>query len=181
MMAENETKAPALTEQRKSYSPAETALVKCQTIQQIVDAQSHMLDRAPEKTNLNDLAAVQRVASECMRKCADIGCLPNFEMLAAQLGYSRRGLYDFVERHGKTESAEYIDRLRTAWASMRQMAADRGAVSDTMSIFVLLNSSLGFTNQHTVEIQQPKGPLDDLDAEAARERILASIPEPDEW
>lgn len=141
------------------YSPQETALVRQETVASIVNAQNRIFERAPEKTNLNDVTAVQRVANTCMTECAQIGCLPNFEMLAASLGYSRRGLYDFIERHPETETAAFIDRVRTAWASMRQMAADRGAVSEAMSIFILLNSGQGFTNRHDLEIRQPENPF----------------------
>lgn len=179
-MSEKNTDLP---EKRRSYSPAETAEVRFQAVNQIVSAQARMLEKTPEKTNLNDLAAVQRVAVACMEECSNLGLLPNFETLAAALGYSRRGLYDYLERHGDTETASYLDRLRTAWASMRQMAADRGAVSETMSIFVLLNSSLGFTNQHSVEITQPKSPLDPPDAETAaaiRQKYIDALPEEDE-
>lgn len=168
---------------RPRYSPQETAAVKAATIAEIVGVQTGLLERAPEKINLSDLAAVQRVANTCMQKCADVGVLPNFELLAAALGRSRRGLYFYLEQHPDTATTAYIDRLRTAWASMRQMAADRGVADVTMSIFVLLNSSLGFTNQHQIEISQPKNPLDPPDeatAEAVRAKYLAALPGEDE-
>lgn len=164
------------TEKRKGYSPAETAAVKEATISGIVKLQTALMERAPEKTDLSDLKAVRQVANACMQKCADAGVLPNFEALAAALGYSRRGLYFYIEQRPDSETTIYIDRLRTSWAAMRQMAADRGAVGETMSIFVLLNSSLGFTNQHSIEIVQPASPLEQMDTESARKKLIEAIP-----
>ena len=164
---------------RPRYSPQETALVRMETVSAIVDAQTKLLERAPAKTDLSDIAAVERVVNGYMQECARLGCLPNFEGCAAALGYSRRGLYDRIERHPDSDVAADLDRVRTAWASMRQMAADRGVADVTMSIFVLLNSSLGFTNQHQIEISQPKNPLDPPDeatAEAVRSKYLAALP-----
>ena len=167
-----------LTEKRQPYSPSETAQIKFDTVNAIVNAQSKLLQRASNKTDLNDLPAVKQVAMDCMKQCADLGVLPNFELLAAALGYCRRGLYSYIERHGDTETAAFIDQLRTAWAAMRQMAADRGAVSETMSIFVLLNSSLGFTNKHDVEITQVQNPLgwnEQTDEELACKYLYSAV------
>lgn len=168
------------TEKRKSYSPAETAAVRSATIAEIVSVQAGLMERAPKKTDLNDLEAVRRVSDTCMRKCADAGLLPNFELLAAALGYSRRGLYFYIEQHKDSETVEYIDRLRTAWAAARQMAADRGACGETMSIFVLLNSSLGFTNQHQIEVISPQNPLDGKSEEELAARYLTAAVKTDD-
>lgn len=165
------------------YSPAETALVRMEAISSIVDAQAKLLERAPMKTDLNDMAAVERVVSTYMQECARLGCIPNFEGAAAALGYSRRGLYDRIERYPDSDVAAYLDRVRTAWASMRQMAADRGAADVTMSIFVLLNSSMGFSNRHDIEIKQPESPLDlppGATAEAIRKKYIMAIPDGEE-
>ena len=160
------------------YSPAETALVRMEAVSAIVDAQAKLLERAPTKTDLNDVAAVEAVVNGYMQECARLGCIPNFEGAAASLGYSRRGLYDRIERYPDSDVAAYLDRVRTAWASMRQMAADRGVADVTMSIFVLLNSSMGFTNQHQVEIKQPENPHDRFshdDEELAKKYLAGAV------
>ena len=169
-------------EGKRQYSPADTAAVRHQTIRDIVSTQAALIQRAPVRTDLNDLDAVRVIAEQCMRTCAEVGCLPNFECLAAGLGYSRRGIYDFCERHSNTPTAEYLDRIRTLWASMRQMAADREAANPTMSIFVLLNSSLGFSNVHNLEISTPRNPADDPNGLTAQDidRIVSALPDVDE-
>ncbi|MBR3017357.1 MAG: hypothetical protein IKH57_09830 [Clostridia bacterium] len=181
-MKGNDTGTSELPEKRRGYSPAETALVRMEAVSAIVDAQTKLLERAPVKTDLNDMAAVQRVVNTYMQECARLGCIPNFEGAAAALGYSRRGLYDRIERYPDSDVAAFLDRVRTAWASMRQMAADRGAVDTTMSIFVLLNSSMGFTNQHSVELTQHDNPFDrtSMDDEVLARKYLAGAVKTDE-
>ena len=172
-----------LTEQRKGYGGAgETQQAKAAVIAEIVSSQAALFSKAPTKTNMNDLEAVQAVAAECMENCGRMGVLPNMEILAAALGYSRRGLYKYLECHPDTPTSEFLDCIRTAWAGMRIMAADRGAVDPTTSIFVLLNSSLDFSNQHNVLIETPANPLDGVntDTAAARERLLSALPLEDE-
>ena len=182
----NTESRPGLPEKRRTYSPVDTAEIRSRTVSEIVTTQAALLERAPQKTPLTDVQAVRAVSETYTTRCADIGVLPNLEGLAAALGYSRRGVYDFLERHGNTPTAEFIDRLRTLWAGMRQMAADRGAVDATMSIFVLLNSSLGYSNQHTVEVVQPRNTLDDSDGVSLEERkrrintFIESLPDPEE-
>ena len=172
-----------LTEQRKGYGGAgETQQAKAAVIESIVSAQSVLCTRAAEKVNLNDVEAVKAVAASCMDTCGKLGVLPNFEALAAALGYSRSGLYKFLETHADAPAAEFIDRLRTSWAAMRIMASDRQAVDPTTSIFILLNSSLGFSNRHDIAIETPTGPLDGVseNTAAAQQRILSALPLEDE-
>lgn len=175
-MSDSTDSRTGLSERRRNYHPADTAEVRSQTVSEIVNTQVRLLERAPQKTPLTDTQSVQITAKAYMRECADIGVLPNAEGLAAALGYSRRGLYDYLEHHGDTPTAEFIDRLRTLWAGMRQMAADRGAVDATTSIFVLLNSSLGFTNEHKVTIAPAETPLQSFDSAEARNRIIEAMP-----
>lgn len=161
------------------YSPETTALVRMETVSAIVGSQAKLLERAPTKTDLNDVAAVERVVNGYMQECARLGCIPNFEGAAASLGYSRRGLYDRIERYPDSDVAAYLDRARTAWASMRQMAADRGVADVTMSIFVLLNSSMGFTNQHNYVLEAPRSPLEsDMPVEDVN-KLVDSLPDPE--
>lgn len=168
---------------KKGYGGAgETQTAKATAISEIVSGQAELFTKAPERTDLRDLAAVQRVAEHVMDRCATLGVLPSMELLAAALGYSRSGIYKNLDCNPDSPTSQYLDALRTGWAAMRIAAADRGAASETVSIFLLLNSSLNYSNRHDVLIETPTGPLDGVSAEsaAARERILSSLPLEDE-
>ncbi len=174
-----EPTTPERQNQRRGYSPAETAAVRAEAVGEIVSSQLTLLTKSPTKTDLNDITAVQTVAEMLMQNCASIGVLPNFETLAAALGLSRRGLYRHLENHPESETSKYLDRLRTLWAGARQMAMDRGVSDPTTGIFILLNSHLDFSNQHQVEITQPRNPLEVSPETLAesRRRYLAALPD----
>ena len=126
----------------------------------IVATQADLLTKAPVRTDLNDVIAVKAVTEALMQKCAALGCLPNFELLACSLGLSRRRLYRFLEEHAESETALYLDTVRTGWSAARQMAMDAGACNVVSGIFVLKNSGLGFVDNTQLEITQPKSPLE---------------------
>lgn len=174
---------PERQTEKKGYGGAsETAAVRGETIGQIVSSQAALLTKACTKADLSDTEAVREIAEALMQKCAALGCLPNFELLSAALGLSRRALYKYLENHPDDETARFLDQLRTAWAGMRVMAMDRGVSDVTAGIFVLLNSNLGFSNQHTVEITQPQNPIEvGLErVETIRARYIEALPEEDE-
>ena len=102
------------------------------------------------------------------------------EGLAASLGVSRRWLYQFLTDHSDEESAKFLEQFRTTSTAIRIAAADRGAADATISIFLLLNSSMGYTNDHRIELVQQTNPLDVMDIEAARRRYLDELPQEDE-
>ncbi len=170
-----------LAETRRGYSPRETADVRKELVSSVLTAQLDLSRKAPDRVDLYDQDAVERVVDAYVQTCARVGMLPNVEGAAAQLGVSRRWVYEFLEKHPDEPSARYIDRKRTEWASARIALAERGAIDSTMSIFLLLNSSLGFSNKHELSIEQPDNPLSATagNLAAAQARILESLPEDD--
>ena len=168
---------------KKGYGGAtETAAVRSGIVGQIVATSADLLTKAPIRTDLNDSVAVKAVTEVLMSKCAALGTLPNIELLACSLGLSRRRLYRFLEEHAESETARYLDTVRTGWAAARQMAMDTGACNVVSGIFVLKNSGLGFVDNAQVEITQPRNPLESTPEEisAARQRIMAALPDIEE-
>lgn len=158
--------------------PAETAMVRSSAVAEILSAQVDVL-KSREKVDLHDTEAVRLAAADYLQQCAERGTLPNLEGLAFRCGVSRRWVYEFLSKYPESETAKYLDLLRTGMASARISAMDKGAVDVTGSIFVLLNSSLGYSNNHQIELVQPTNPLDAAagDAEAIRRKYLEAIPD----
>lgn len=164
------------------YDPSQTQIAKAAAISEIVAGSAELIEKSEVRTNLYDLTAVKDVTSRYMESCSRLGIVPSLEGLSAALGISRRWLYQFLADHPDEETSKFLDRFRTASAAIRIAAADRGAADPSVSIFVLLNSSMGYTNDHRIELVQQTNPLDVnvMDIEAARRRYLDELPQEDE-
>lgn len=167
-------------EQSESYSPALTERIKRQAVSEIVTAGKEMLIKSPQKIDLSDVNQLIRVTDDYLSRCIRIGVLPTLQGVAASAGVSRRMIYKYLEEHEGTESADYLERLRSAFTQMRIEAVDKNAAKEVMSIFLLKNSSQGFRDKIDFEPVQPLNPLADLDAAAAKKRILDAIPVDDD-
>ena len=161
------------------YSPGKTQEARAQAVRDIVSTSADLMRKAPIRTSLHDAEAVRRVAESMMDRCSTTGLLPTVELLAACLGHSRRGLYKWLSDNPNSPTAEYLDQLRTAFSACRIAAADRGAADSSVSIFLLLNSNEGYTNEHRLEISQPQSPLEigQEEIEKARQRFLSALPD----
>lgn len=164
----------------KRYGGAsETQLVRAEAISQIVASQTALMEKRSVRINLNDLSDVRQAVKQYTDTCAECGVLPTMEGLAAILGHSRQNFYKYLRNHPDTETASFLDSLRTAWAAMRIAAADRGAASESISIFVLLNSNLDFTNEHKIAIEPVRTPLavSPEEVETIRRKYITALPE----
>nr|AHF27191.1 hypothetical protein [uncultured bacterium Contig1777] len=173
----SEKSSPA---RHEKYSGAsQTQQARRETVQTIVELSSDLLQKAPVQVDLHDTEAVRRSAREMMQHCAQCGILPSVELLAAACGGSRRRIYNFLQLHPDHPTSILLDQLRTAFSAARIAAVDRGAADSTMSIFLLLNSSEGFSNTHSVEIVEPRNPLAVTAEEinAARKKYISALPE----
>lgn len=138
---------------QQRYSPQQTAAVRKAAVQDVLLAQTDLLKKASTRTNLNDVEAVQRATEEYVAVCADVGIVPSMEGLAARLGLSRSFVYRFIREHGEDNpTAAYLNQARLSWASARMALAERGMLDSAMSIFVLRNSGLNFSNRDEPEV-----------------------------
>ena len=169
-----------LSMEKRRYSPRETALIKFRTVSEIVAAQAEIMKRAPTKIPLNDLPAIQQAANDYMEHCAALGVIPSMLTFSAAIGHSRRNVYDFVERHRDSPTADFFDSLRSLWNGIRVSAVDRGAAAESLAIFLLKNSGQGLTDAREIEIHPPESPLDIGNAAEVRRKYLDSLPEEDE-
>jgi len=149
---EQNTDLPS-TQQKENYSPRITEELRTIAVCNAIDTDVEMLEKYPGKTNLKDLNAVKNVYINYANSCKKSGRYPVFEGLASWLGYSRRGLYTFIENNPNDETTDFLDRIRTAWAGNRQQLAEIGKFSDASSIFILKNSGLGFVDKAEVDLR----------------------------
>ena len=157
----------------------ETQAVRIATVRQLVTAHHAMLEDIPEKTSLMDIGAVKKTVSRYLEMCGDAGVLPTFTGLSGALGLSRRALYKHLDDHPNDEVSQYLERLRGSWAALRVAAVDRNCAAETLTIFLLKNSSLDFRDRFEVVPEIPTSPLDNLDSSEARKRLTEAIPDDD--
>lgn len=162
------------------YDPQATADVKSNAIGRVLEMQLRMGQKNPIRVDMRDVDAVRETAARYVKACADASIMPNIEGFCAQLGISRRYFYKYLEEHPDTQTAILLDRIRTQWASARIALAERGVLDSSMVIFLTLNSSLGYTNEHRFVVEPAGTPLESVDAETARNRIVEALPGDDE-
>lgn len=136
---------------------------KQEALSSSIALQAELLARARERgrIDLSNVRELEAAADEYMRACQRAGAYPTFTAFCASLGHSRQGVYAWISRNSSTDSARFLDTIRSSWASvLMQMALSRNA-SEAVAIFLLNNSNLGFTNQTQLDVyaRQENSPL----------------------
>ena len=160
------------------YSPAMTAQVRAQNIREIVLAKRAMLQKSPDRINLQDINEVKDASDAYLQHCIEHSVLPSFQGLSAFFGVSRMGLYKHLDRYRESETGRYLEKLRSLYTDCRFTAADRGSCPESLTIFLLKNGGEGYSDKSEIALVPEKpDPFNDLDAEVARARLLAGIPD----
>lgn len=179
--------------EEQPYSPAITQETKAQAIRQALNGQKALMVRSTDRVDIADVEAVETAAKKYIADCSTAGILPNIEGLCCVLGFSRQWLYQFLKEKPNSESAQFINKLRMAWTSLRISLAERQILSAPTTIFLLKNSGMGFAdvpldNTETpmqIDPNRPEWAYGMSESEyvaASRKRIaamIAALPEPD--
>ena len=140
---------------RTSY-PEVSAHVKQEALTRVVNLQRDMLRmhrNRGHRIDLDSLEEVQECADRFMEACAKANVYPTMLAFAAATGWSRPTLYRYIQSHS-TESARFLDSLRSVWAAiLAEMGLQRQA-SEAVSIFLLKNSGQGLTDSHELTTLQ---------------------------
>lgn len=159
----------------------ETAEVRAQTVRDILQVQAGLLFEKPtERVHLNNVAEVISACKTYVDVCIEKGLIPGFQGFATICGVSRNALYDYLRKNPDSPSGIFLEKMRTAFMATRQNAVDRNAAAESMSIFLMKNSYQDYTDRMELTPAEPSNPLKDMDAEAARARLIAAIPEDDD-
>lgn len=179
--------------EEQPYSPAITQETKAQAIRQALNGQKALMVRSTDRVDIADVEAVETAAKKYIADCSTAGILPNIEGLCCVLGFSRQWLYQFLKEKPNSESAQFINKLRMAWTSLRISLAERQILSAPTTIFLLKNSGMGFADVPLDNTEAPiqtdanrpewaYGMSESEYAAASRKRIadiIAALPEPD--
>ena len=128
------------------------------------------------RVELSDINQVKARAQEYLSACAESGTFPSILGLSALgFGCSRQWVNDYLRANPNSESAQYIEKLKDAFADILVNASLGRSADSTMGIFVLKNCA-GFRDRYELEpvtTAQPLGAEPDVDALA--ERINGSV------
>ncbi len=180
-MNAKEISSPAEGRVAKYGGARETAEVRAQTVREILRVQSGLLFEKPtERVHLNNVAEVIAACKTYVNICIEQGLIPGFQGFATICGVSRNALYDFLRKNPDSPSGIFLEKMRTAFMATRQNAVDRGCAAEALSIFLMKNSYQDYTDRVEVTPAEPNNPLKDMDAAAARARLIAAIPAEDD-
>ena len=122
------------------------------------------------RVDLASAPAVEAEISSYLQSCEAYGQVPTLLGLAAYMGYSRRNLYSFMERHQESKSAQLLDSFRSASASIIAAASMSRTLDNATSIFLLKNSGQGLNDRQEFEITRG---IDPTEHKPTAEEIMA--------
>ena len=129
--------------------------------------------------DISDPEQVKKRIGEYFQHCADNDRKPQIVGMCNWLGISRQALNEW--RNGVTRSATHGDIVKKACAIIEEMWADfmlNGKINPASGIFLSKNW-FNYRDQTDVVVT-PNNPMQDMDADGARKRLVEAIPAEDE-
>lgn len=127
--------------------------LKGEALEAAIDQQLALLATAKQRgrVDLNDIDEVEATATAYMTSCKQAGVYPTMLGFAAACGYSRKTIYEYINRNtGK--SAQYLDNLRSSWAAIIAQMGLARQCSESVSIFLLKNSGQNMADRAEIDI-----------------------------
>ena len=129
--------------------------------------------------DISDPAQVEERIGMYFQYCADNDRRPQIVGLCNWLGVSRNTLNEWM--HGTLRSETHHDIIKKAYLLMEEMWTDYmqyGKISPPTAIFLAKNW-YHYTDEQQIVVT-PNNPMQDLDAETARKRLVDAIPMEDD-
>lgn len=104
------------------------------------------------RVDLKDVDELRIAADNYMQACKLSGTIPTMLGFAPSIGHSRQNVYEFILRNSRTESAKFLDSLRSAWAAIFQQLAMTRVCSEPVAIFALKNAGQGMSDKTDVDM-----------------------------
>lgn len=148
-----------------------SALIQ-KSLVELVDAASK--DKI-ELTNEN-LEEIQKQTALYIKSCAEVGIPPSIEGLCLGLGYSRSGLYKFLESHPNSPVADWLEKVSDSFANIIDVGAMMNQLAPAPSIFRLKSVH---NRRETVELvaAAPANPLGTPRSMAEIQAFADAMPE----
>lgn len=130
------------------------------------------------KVNMHDPEAVERRVDEALMYMIEHDMKPTIESIALSFGVSRSQLWKWkegVESNLPMESRNAIKRAYIITNQLLTQVMADGKINPIPAIFLLKNNH-GYKDQTDVVVT-PNNPMQDLDADQARKRLLDGIPD----
>lgn len=127
--------------------------LKSEALEAAIDQQLGLLATAKQRgrVDLNNVDEVEATATAYMTSCKQAGVYPTMLGFAAACGYSRKTIYEYINRNtGK--SAQYLDNLRSSWAAIIAQMGLARQCSESVSIFLLKNSGQNMADRAEIDI-----------------------------
>lgn len=147
------------TDGNRLYSPKKgnykeiSDQLKSEALEAAIDQQLGLLATAKQRgrVDLNNVDEVEATATAYMTSCKQAGVYPTMLGFAAACGYSRKTIYEYINRNtGK--SAQYLDNLRSSWAAIIAQMGLARQCSESVSIFLLKNSGQNMADRAEIDI-----------------------------
>lgn len=137
---------------RSSY-PEVSAEIKTKMLAAVIGTTTEMMQNVSEhgRLNLDDLEAVKDTAARYMSACQRAGVVPGISGFSAACGYSRQYVHRYIDQ-GRTDSARFMDALRTAWSAILEQMTLTRACSEPTGIFLLKNSGCGMSDKADLSV-----------------------------
>ena len=146
----------------KQYNEV-SAELRQEALQGAIDQQLTALKDAEirGKVDLNDVEQVKAAAFRFMEACRASGTFPTMLAFSASMGVSRQRVYAYTLQHPKTPTTEFLDALRSSWASILAQASLTRQTDNATSLFLLKNSGQGLQDRVDIAAVTPTQPLSD--------------------
>lgn len=146
--------------------------LKAEALSNAIAHQMELLQTARRRgrVDLSNVHEVEAAAAQYMEACKLSNTYPTLLGFSASMGLSRIAVYRYLDRHPHSETAQFIDALRSSWAAiLAQMGLTRQA-SEAVSIFLLKNSSQGLSDKAELDVTARR---DDDEPKMSAEQIAA--------
>ena len=122
-----------------------------------------------ERVNLADMDAVCQRTAEYLRAVSARAMLPDIAGLAAWMGYSRRGLYAYADRHPDSSFSGFLKDMSDDFGAVTMAAAMHGYVAPVPAIFTT-KSRYGWTEgPQQIQVVPPTTRFDRMNDEEKAE------------